>query len=200
MEIERIFVGALHTDCYLLKTPTEAAVIDPGAEAEKILQHIGQRTVEKIVLTHGHFDHMLAAEELKQKTGAKLYISKEDAEMLESPEKSLYAEFSTSKEDFPKTSCDGYLKDEIVLCGTRFEVIETPGHSKGSVSLWWDKELFSGDTLFRESIGRYDRGCYNDIMHSLWKLMLLDDDVRVHPGHGFSTTIGSERQNNPFLR
>ena len=128
-----------------------------------------------------------------------VYISQKDAALLMDPALSLYDDIHSQK-PFPALEPDAFLDKSISLCGINFEVIETPGHTEGSVSLYADGELFSGDTLFSGSIGRHDEENSDVIMRSLWKLMLLDDDVRVHPGHGFSTTIGQERADNPFLR
>ncbi len=199
MTIKRLFVGPLHTNCYLLEHNGSVCVIDPGGDEEKILDKVQGYRVEKIVLTHGHFDHMLSAKALRQATGAKVYISQKDAALLRDPALSLYDDIHSQK-PFPALEPDAFLDKSISLCGINFEVIETPGHTEGSVSLYADGELFSGDTLFSGSIGRHDEENSDVIMRSLWKLMLLDDDVRVHPGHGFSTTIGQERADNPFLR
>lgn len=200
MKIKRIFVGDLHTNCYIVECEGETAVIDPGSDGEKILAHADGKPISKIFLTHGHFDHILAANYIKSKTGAKLYISEEDAMLLSDSEKNLYKEFSKDENGFTPVEADFFYNDTVKLGNTEFEVIKTPGHSSGSICLYADGELFSGDTLFAGSIGRTDRGNFDEIMHSLWKLMLLDDDVKVHPGHGFSTTIGKERNENPFLR
>lgn len=199
MNIKRLFVGPLHTNCYLLDGEGGMCVIDPGGDAEKILSKIAESSLEKIVLTHGHFDHMMAAKALHQATGAKVYISEKDAPLLKDSALSLYEDMHLS-EPFPALEADAFFEESITLCGVNFEVIETPGHTEGSVSLYGDGELFSGDTLFCGSIGRHAEKNSDIMMRSLWKLMLLDDDVRVHPGHGFSTTIGQERAENPFLR
>lgn len=200
MIIKRIFVGDLHTNCYIVECEGETAIIDPGSDGEKILAHTDGKPISKIFLTHGHFDHILAANYIKNKTGAKLYISEDDAMLLKDSEKNLYTEFCKHEKGFEPIEADFFYDETVKLGDTEFEVIKTPGHSSGSICLYADGELFSGDTLFAGSIGRTDRGSFDEIMHSLWKLMLLDDDVKVHPGHGFSTTIGKERNENPFLR
>lgn len=199
MNIKRLFVGPLHTNCYLLEHGGSACVIDPGGDAPKILAKVGAQRVDKIILTHGHFDHMLSAKALRQATGAPIYVSQKDAPLLKDPALSLYDDMHLD-EAFPAVEADAFFTESITLCGIHFEVIETPGHTDGSVSLYADGELFSGDTLFAGSIGRHAEEKADVIMRSLWKLMLLDDDVRVHPGHGFSTTIGQERAENPFLK
>lgn len=200
MKIKRLFVGELHANCYILECDGDTCIVDPGADAEKILKHTEGKTVSKILLTHGHFDHIMAAASVREATGAKIYVSREDEEMLADPYKNLYADFSKTTEGFVPFSADEVYSDEINVGSTKIEVIKTPGHSKGSICLFGDGELLSGDTLFSGAIGRTDYGSFDEIMRSIWKLMLLDDEVKVHPGHGFSTTIGIERNENPFLR
>ncbi len=200
MEIKRIFVGALHTNCYVVSCGDEACVVDPGGDEEKILAKISGLNVTKILLTHGHFDHIMAADAVRKRTGARIYISREDESMIKSADTSLYGGFRGSDEGFSPLSADEVYSDTVTVGSVEFEVIKTPGHSPGSISLYGEGELISGDTLFAGSIGRTDYGSFDEIMHSLWRLMLLDDEVRVHPGHGFSTTIGKERNENPFLR
>lgn len=200
MQIKRLFVGSLHTNCYIIKNGDKACVVDPGGDAEKILAHISGLKVSEILLTHGHFDHMMVADEIRRATGAKIYVSLEDKSMLQNSSTSLYEGFNGSAEGFvPLIAVETY-SDTVRAANIEFEVIKTPGHSPGSVCLYADGELISGDTLFAGAIGRTDFGSYDDIMRSIWRLMLLDDEVKVHPGHGFSTTIGRERNENPFLR
>lgn len=199
MEIKRVFVGELYTNCYIVESETEVCVIDPGDNIEKILKHTKDKKIAKIILTHGHFDHIMAADKIRKISGAKIYISKEDACMLKDADKNLYNEFKKVNNGFLPIEPDCFFEDKVDICGYEFDVIKTPGHSDGSICLYFDKDLFSGDTLFEGTIGRCDYGDYNKIKESLKKLMILDDDVKVHPGHGFSTTIGKERAENPFI-
>lgn len=199
MNIKKLTVGMLGTNCYILKGSDSVCVIDPGADADEILLATEGATVDKILLTHGHFDHFMAAENLKSKTGAKIYVSREDSGKLDDFTGSLYDILGIGDKGFIGAKADCFYEDVIELSGEVFRVLKTPGHSEGSICLLSDKILFSGDTLFKRSIGRYDRGNYQDIMHSLKNLMLLDDDTLVLPGHGDSTTIGEERISNPFL-
>lgn len=200
MNIKRIIAGTLQTNCYIIEDDKTACVIDPGGNHEIILSEIGDKTLDKIILTHGHFDHFMAAEELKKATNAKLYISEEDAPMLSDYTKSLYDMLGVKDSGFKPTAADCFLGENIEICKECFEIIKTPGHSSGSICLLKDDILFSGDTLFRGSIGRYDHGSYDELMHSLWSLMLMEDETAVLPGHGDMTTIGNERKTNPFLR
>ena len=194
----------VYANCYILKDEAsgEALVVDPGAynqRFENMLRQEGITSLKYILLTHGHFDHFMAAEKLKEKTGAPIYISEEDSEKLSDYRKSLYDIMGVGSDGFISAGPDFFLAETVELCNNKFEVIKTPGHSEGSVCLLFDKILFSGDTLFKRSIGRYDRGSYDHLMRSLWNLMLLDDDITVLPGHGEATTIGDERAGNPFL-
>ncbi len=200
MEVKRLVVGMLGTNCYVISDNGHACVIDPGADAEYILSEVKDLKVDKIILTHGHFDHFMASDAIRNQTGAAVYISEKDAPKLSDYQKSLYDILRLGSNGFISAEADELLGRTIDICGNKFEVLETPGHSEGSVCLLCDKILISGDTLFRRSIGRYDRGNYNNLMDSLGTLMNLDDNITVLPGHGDATTIGQERKENPFLR
>ncbi|MBI5189638.1 MAG: MBL fold metallo-hydrolase [Nitrospirae bacterium] len=207
MILKTIIVGALAVNCYVAgcdKTRM-AAVIDPGDDAAEILAVLkdGGLTLKYIILTHAHFDHSGAALELQKRTGAKVLIHKDDADML-SQTAAQGAMFGMAVSPPPKP--DGYLKDgETLKVGELIlEVIETPGHSKGGISVYARKEgaVFTGDTLFWGSVGRTDLpgGDYTALMHSLKvRLASLPDNTVVYPGHGDDTTIGFEKEQNPFL-
>ncbi len=199
MNIEKIVVGALGTNTYIVRDNDLISVIDPGGNSDEILNRIKGGTLDKILLTHGHFDHIQAADEIRRKTGAKIYISLEDSSMTKDYDKSLYSMLGMGNNGFTSFIADFFYDEEIYICQNKFKVIKTPGHSSGSVCFLCDNILFSGDTLFCGSIGRFDYGNYDTIMNSLSKLMLLDDGVMVYPGHGDTTTIGRERRDNPFL-
>lgn len=200
MNIEKLVLGSLEVNCYLLTHNGEAIVIDPGAEAEKIIDAIEEKgcTLTKILLTHGHFDHIGAVADLKEKTGAKVYIHSGDREMLSDNTKNL----SFMAEGIKLTTADEVLDDitSIPLADTEVKVHFTPGHSKGGVSFLWGDNLFAGDLLFKNSIGRFDHGSLRVELMSLKYLMeTFEDSVKVYPGHGPSTTIGEERENNPYI-
>jgi len=201
MDIKCIVAGELAVNCYLLTSREEAIVIDPGDEPEKILSEINKigATLKKIILTHGHFDHFGAAAELKRKTGAGIFIHEKDEEMLTDDIKNL----SLPAWPVPKhCECDGFLENngEILLGDEKIKIYHTPGHSKGSVSLFCGNNLFCGDLLFKNSIGRFDHGSLRTELLSLKFLMqTFDDSVIVYPGHGESTTIGDERNYNPYI-
>lgn len=200
MNMQCLVLGQLGVNCYLLTDNGEAAVIDPGAECDKIIQYIEKSgcILKKILLTHGHFDHIGAVSELAQKTEAPVYVHSGDAKML--TDNSCNLSFLTGEQVKPHTP-DVFLDDikEIELGGTVIKVFHTPGHSEGCVSFLWGDRLFDGDLLFQGSIGRYDFGDLDTELRSIKFLMdNFDDSIRLYPGHGMSTTIGHERIYNPY--
>lgn len=186
---------------------TGGVLIDAGcgeADIQALTAFIQENNiaVKAILLTHGHFDHIVAAEELKRLFFVPLYCHVNEMEIVEDPAVNLSALRGTSI----ATAADGTLNDGDVfsLGGTTLRVIHTPGHTPGGVC-YYDKadgNLFTGDTLFRQSVGRTDlpAGDYNQLINSIKdKLLPLPDGVNVYPGHGPSTTIGHERHHNPFI-
>ncbi len=197
MQIKQIVSPMFSTNCYIVSNDNETVLIDCGESAEIVLQEIEKCSpLTKIIFTHGHFDHIMSANEIKAKTGAKVYVSEEDKDCLSSTEKSLAKRFGITHDEIVY---DAILQDTITICGNEFSVIKTPGHSKGSVCLLFEDILFSGDTLFYQSIGRYEEEDHEIIKNSLKLLMTLPDNTKVYPGHGNATTIGFERIYNPFL-
>ena len=200
MNMQCLVLGQLGVNCYLLTDSGEAAVVDPGAECDKSIQHIEKSgcTLKKILLTHGHFDHIGAVSELAQRTKAPVYVHSGDAKML--TDNSCNLSFLTGEQVKPHTP-DVFLDDikKIELGETVVKVFHTPGHSEGCVSFLWGDMLFDGDLLFQGSIGRYDFGDLDTELHSIKFLMdNFDDSIRLYPGHGMSTTIGHERIYNPY--
>jgi len=204
MIIHTLKVGPMQANCYLLECEEthSAIVIDPGDDAEVILDVLEKRklNLEFIINTHGHIDHIAANADLKKKTSARLCIHQLDAKMIINPQKNLS---SFMGRDISSPSPDVILEDgDIIKVGTiSLKVVHAPGHSPGSIYLLADKVVFSGDLLFAGGIGRYSfpGSSYHQIMNSLKKIMELDDDLIVYPGHGPITTIGEERDTNPFL-
>jgi len=195
MFIKMFTVGMIWTNCFIVGDPQteEAIVIDPGfdsaSEAKNILKEIQRNRfgVRFIVNTHGHLDHTSGNKMMKEATSAPILIHEYDAPLLQNP-------------TADKTLREG---DLIELGDIKLRVLHTPGHSKGSIALLGADAIFSGDTLFAGSIGRYDLpgGSFEEIMNSIRnKLLILSDNVKVYPGHGEVTTIGEERRNNPFLQ
>lgn len=205
-EVLRYIVGPVCTNCYLLvnhKTG-ELLVVDPGDQAqliEKQIEKTGAKPVA-ILLTHGHFDHAGAAEELADKYQISIYAYEAERETLEDPGLNLCGMIGEHK----VYHADIFVKDEEVLnlAGFSIRVFFTPGHTIGGCCYYIadEKILFSGDTLFQESVGRTDfpRGSASDLIRAIReKLMPLPDDVTVYTGHDESTLIGYERMHNPYL-
>lgn len=205
MIIKTLPVGPIMANCFIVgcKETLEAAVIDPGDEAEKILRLIAELnlTVKFIINTHGHFDHVSANKGVNAATKAPILIHALDAPMLGQISASA-ANWGISAENSPspdRTIDDG---DAITFGKITFKVIHTPGHTPGGISLFSDGHVFVGDTLFAGSIGRTDfpGGDFATLKSSIQnKLFRLGDDVRVFTGHGPETSIGRERQHNPFV-
>ena len=206
MKIIAMEVGVIGTNCYLVINEEQktGVVIDPGGDAEQILEKIRQKgiAIEAIFLTHGHSDHIMAVDEIREATGAKVYISEADAGMLTKASSNLSIYMGAGRE-FKAT--DEFLVDgeTITAASLKFQVVATPGHTKGGVCLVCGDTVFCGDTIFSESIGRTDLsgGSYSQILHSIkTKIMVLPDEMKLLPGHGPATTIGWERRRNPFLQ
>ena len=187
-------VGMLLTNCYVVGQveTREAIVIDPGTDREtevkKILKEIefNSLKIKYIVNTHGHPDHIGGNKIFREATNAPILIHEYDASILKGP----FAD---------RMLHDG---DSVQVGGIVLRVLHTPGHSRGSISLVGNNVVFTGDTLFAGSIGRYDLpgGSLQEIKKSLKKLMILPDHMKVYSGHGPTSTIGEERRNNPFLQ
>ncbi|MBQ8001884.1 MAG: MBL fold metallo-hydrolase [Clostridia bacterium] len=200
MKIRKLVLGQLGTNCYVIGDKT-VSVVDPGANAKGIVKYLADEnlTLDKILVTHGHFDHVGALSELKELTGAKVYMHRDDMCMLGDMEKSLgFMVGETPKEceiDFVLTG-----GEEIFVEDEKLTVMHTPGHSQGSVSYVGEGFVLSGDLLFKQSIGRYDFGSYCAEMSSIRKLLAaICDDCIILPGHGEETSKKHEEKNNPYL-
>jgi glyoxylase-like metal-dependent hydrolase (beta-lactamase superfamily II) len=203
--LERIIVGDLETNCYIYgsEKDKEAVVIDPGGSPERILSALyGLATnVLYIINTHGHVDHIAANRQIKKRTGAQILIHQADSEMLIDARKNFSDLLAVPVTSPPADRLLGG-GDVIRVGELELKVVHTPGHSPGGISLISEGLVFSGDTLFAGSIGRWDfpGASYNLLLASLRnKLLVLDDDMIVYPGHGPSSTIGAEKQGNPFV-
>ncbi|WP_135556870.1 MBL fold metallo-hydrolase [Paenibacillus cymbidii] len=206
LKIDAFALGPLQTNAYLL-TNTEtnhAVIIDPGMNPQPLLRRLPGLTIEAILLTHAHFDHIAGVDEIRKLAKCPVYLHPLEAEWLSDPKKNgsaRWPEFGVSVATDP---AEYDLDDGLTLSllGETFRVLHTPGHSPGSVSFLLGDKLFGGDVLFRLSVGRTDLpgGCGNDLLDSIHgKLFPLGDNVTVFPGHGPKTTVGYERENNPFL-
>lgn len=205
MRVEQLVVGELATNCYLVtcEQSERAVVIDPGGDAPGIVRAIKQAkvTVDYIVNTHAHLDHNLACAAVKEATGAKTVIHSLEAPLLSADPTGL-AQWLGLK--LPLFLPDVLVNEggEIVAGQLRFQVLLTPGHTPGHITLLSDGAAFVGDVLFHQGIGRTDfpGGSFQQLMDSIRRLLLtLDDDTVVYPGHGPTTTIGAERRDNPWL-
>jgi hydroxyacylglutathione hydrolase len=203
--IKELTVGPLMANCFICgcSNTKEAAVIDPGGDAENILRVLADDNlkVKYIINTHGHFDHVSANGKLKDATSADILIHALDAPMLESLSSNA-AFFGISVENSPP--CDQTLEegDTVTFGDITLNVIHTPGHTPGGISLYADGIVFVGDTLFAGSIGRTDfpGGDFNTLISSIkTKLFRMDDEVKVLSGHGPETSIGREKRYNPFV-
>jgi hydroxyacylglutathione hydrolase len=203
--IKTLQVGMIGTNCYIVacSETKEAAVIDPGDEAQRIIKTVKENglSVSVIINTHGHWDHVGGNNELFQLTGAPVLIHEKDASFL-TEEKLNLGTFMGKKG--PSHMADRLLKegDQVKVGNLSFSILHTPGHTPGGISIVGKNVVFVGDTLFAGSIGRTDLpgGGFDILIRSIKdKLFSLDDSYIVYPGHGPSTTIGWERKNNPFL-
>ena len=204
VRIHALVVGQLQTNCYILQSQTEAIIIDPGAEPERIMRLITDTglTPSRIIATHSHFDHVLGVDKLKRSFEIPFQIHKDDLPILESMQARVRQFMGIDVPPPPRV--DGYLQDgDIIKFGTEnIRVIHTPGHSPGSISLRGGAYVFTGDALFNHSIGRTDLpgGDLEILVNSIRKrLFTLDDETVVYPGHGPETSIGDERLTNPFV-
>ncbi len=205
---EIIPVGPLQCNCSIVgdETTREAMVIDPGDDIEDVLAIVQKHglTVKQIVITHAHIDHVGGATKLKRTTGAPILLNQNDYALL----KMLDVQATWIGVKSPEAvTIDQSVStgDTIKAGGLAAQVIHTPGHTEGSICLYFDTEktIFAGDTLFAGSIGRTDLpgGSYEKIITSLHEqVLVLPDETAVVPGHGQLTTIGEERQTNPFLQ
>ncbi len=205
--IKTCVLGMVSTNCYIIYRDggSQAMIVDPADHPQQILLECKNLRVtpEAVLLTHGHFDHITAAEDLRRETGCRVYVAEDEEKLLLDPEKNLSCKMGRQRVSL---SADEEVKDGQILelLGWKWRVIATPGHTAGSVCYYLEEEdvLISGDTLFAESLGRTDlpTGSSGQIVASICeKLFELPDDTIVYPGHGDPTTIGHEKQYNPVV-
>lgn len=205
MIFEAMAVGVYYANCYIVGSDStkEAAIIDPGAEFSRIDKKISELglTPKIIILTHAHGDHIGAVKDFVDKYGTKVYIHKDDAAALIDGARNL-SKTLAGKSVSIKPDVELKDGDVIKLGDLNFEIIHTPGHTKGGICIKVGNIMMTGDTLFNKSIGRTDfpGGSFDEIIKSIQeKIFKYDDDTIIYPGHNSPSTIKSERTGNPFV-
>ena len=195
MQVTRLPLGVYQTNCYIIyeESSKTCCVLDPGGEAKKVLEFMEIRglTLDAVLLTHGHFDHVSAVKDLHDATDCKVYLCTEDCTMP--------AKWTAGELFYTDAYGEG---DELDLAGLHIRVLHTPGHTPGSVCLMVENSIFCGDTLFAGSCGRTDLpgGDQNVLFKSLLRLAGIEEDYTCYPGHSGSTTLAREKQYNPFIK
>lgn len=211
MKILTFILGSMHTNCYFIidETLNKCVIIDPAAEFDKIMAKIKEYgyEAEYILLTHSHFDHMMALEDLRNALNIPLCVHEHDAEAVTNNEHNYIKQFSGMKINKRLKPAEVVLKDgDIIKTGNiEIKVLHTPGHTMGSVCYFIENNIVTGDTLFKEDIGRYDLygGDYIELLASLKKLKNIDTsshDYKIYPGHGSSSRLIYEKENNIYLK
>lgn len=205
MNIKRIVAGAYAVNCYIVYNDDKKGfIIDPGGDYDDILKFIKQEniTLEFILLTHGHGDHIGAVNNLISDFNIPLYACEKEKSLLNDPIINLSKSIPPFKPI--QLVADNWIKDSDIInfYDLKLKIIETPGHTVGSICILVGSTMFTGDTLFRMSIGRSDlpTGSYDEIINSVKKLYNYDDNIRVLPGHGPETILKFEKENNPFMK
>ena len=195
LNVHTLTLGSYQTNCYIIHDDSskDCCIIDPGYTPELILQELDRLglTAQAILLTHCHFDHVGGVRHIAAETGCEVYLCADDLGMPPI--------FTGGVPYYTKTYADGQI---LELAGLSLRVLHTPGHTPGSVCLLTEDAMFSGDTLFAGSCGRTDLpgGSWNTILKSLRRLSALENDFRVYPGHGESTSLAAEKRYNPYMR
>ncbi|MBQ6631336.1 MAG: MBL fold metallo-hydrolase [Romboutsia sp.] len=204
MKIEKIVEPYFGENMYILidEETKKCAVVDPGGASDKILNYIRANALELeyIILTHGHGDHIGAVNKIKSQTNVKVIAHNDEKELLNDNRKNLSYSMHCGPQQL---DADIYVndKDKLELGNLKLSFIHTPGHTKGCMCIRVNDDMFTGDTLFAGSIGRTDLygGDYRQIEKSLKKLSKFEDKVKIHPGHGPSSTLGIEKMSNPYM-
>ncbi len=197
MTIHTLPLGFLQTNCYIVSSAESCIAIDPGADAELVLAFLEETKLrlDAVLLTHGHFDHVGAVEALAKRTGCEVWIHEND---FSAPNRQF---FPLADTDIPEIFFfeEGDCFD---FAGLRISILETPGHTDGSVCICIGDAMFAGDTLFANSIGRTDLegGNMQLMQRSLLRLKNLEENYTVYPGHGPKTSLEREKRVNPYLR
>ncbi|GBD95285.1 MAG TPA: MBL fold metallo-hydrolase [Nitrospirae bacterium] len=204
MIIEKLVVGPLEENTYIIGDgeTKQAIVVDPGDEPDRIMDLIKDNNLEVkvIICTHGHFDHIGAAGDIKKETGAKILMHKEDIQTYEAA-KDQAAFWGYDLDDIPQP--DGFIEegDTIQAGNLSFKVLHTPGHSPGGICLYGEGIVVTGDTIFQGSVGRTDfpGGSIEELKKSFRRLIELPEETKIFPGHGPESTVGREKETNFFV-
>lgn len=205
MQIKKMSMGSMDNNCYLLtdEASGKSALIDCPDFNEEVDAFIGDASLQYILLTHGHYDHILGVPQVKSRYGAMVYIGEPDGSMLESTKLSLAVFMARDKKQTP-CRADFFLRDgKVIRLGeSEIQVLATPGHTRGSVCYLCEDSIFTGDTLFRLSCGRTDfpGGSAASMRSSLQRLAALEGNYTVYPGHGKDSSLDFERRYNTYLR
>lgn len=201
MKIKTLTLGPLGTNCYIIESGKEKAVIDPGFWSDELINV--KDNIKYILLTHCHVDHIMGVHELKKRTNAMICAHEKEIDSLCDTKKSLYDMMDCYSEPQKSDKIDMIIRDgdNLTLGNETIKILHTPGHTSGSICFLTDENLFSGDTLFFENIGRTDflDGDFCEMKSSLKKLYDIDGDRKVFPGHDGETTLEHERKFNPYM-
>lgn len=204
MGLDKLVVGSLQTNCYLVwdEETKKSVIVDPGDDSQFIIQRILDLDLQPqlIIATHGHFDHVLGATELKLCLKIPLFLHQNDLFLFKRAQKT--SQYFTKVDGDPTLSVDSYTKagQKISLGTTNFKIIETPGHTPGSISIVGEKAVFSGDVIFLDGYGRtdYSYASEKDLEKSVKKILKLPYETIIYPGHGLEVTVGEARENLSF--
>lgn len=203
MKLKTLLLGTMQTNCYVvINDDNHCFVVDPGANGKKVMRYLSENELilDAILLTHGHFDHIGAVDYLSQNYHCPVYIHHEDINLLSDAKENL----SVYETPFTITTPVIESKDEMMIAGFELKWLHLPGHCPGSSMIYLPKEgiIFSGDVLFKGSIGRFDfpNSSKYDTLKSLDKIKAFDFDAKVYPGHGPETTLKDEKMNNLYLK
>ncbi len=201
LKITKMPLGQMAANCYIIENRDQSIIIDPGANGSQLIDYLDNKglQIRYILLTHGHFDHIGAIDELVEKYQCQVYIHENDYEMIYNDQYNLSAYYHPLK---IKTQVSK-VKDHLHIGQFRITFMNLPGHTKGSCFIIFDDYdlAFSGDVLFKNSIGRYDfpTSSVEDTKETLKKIYSMTSNLQIYPGHGENTTLFEEQKNNPFF-